>query len=71
MGLLIGKFSQFLTELSAHDMIMAMTAGYYRFMLYVICFSVGDFRLIGLKHLTKDGGYLVWAISHTVLHALL
>ena len=32
MGLLTGKFRQFLTELSVHDTIMA---GYYRFMFYL------------------------------------
>ena len=33
VGLLIGKFGQFLTELSAHDTIIM--AGYYSFMFYL------------------------------------
>ena len=37
LGLLLGKFRQFLTELSAHDTIMP---GYHRFMIY-LCYCLG------------------------------
>ena len=34
----MGKFHQFLTELPAHDMIMA---GYYHFTFYCCCVDIG------------------------------
>ena len=38
MGLFIGKFRQFLTELSAHDIKMI---GYYRFTFYFFMLATG------------------------------